>query len=94
MEVNGVIVNEIRDEVPPPGVGVITDTFGDPDDAKSGIVMAAVSFVLLTKVVALEPPFHCTMQTGKNPDPFTVRVSGAAPACTLVGAIEETVGTG
>jgi hypothetical protein len=94
LDVNVVIVNEVADEVPPPGVGLKTVTSGVAGDARSETVMAAVSFVLLTKVVALAPPFQCTLEVGKNEDPFSVSVSGAAPACAVAGAIEEMVGTG
>jgi hypothetical protein len=94
LDVNGVIVNGVEAEAPPPGLGFKTVTCGVPGDARSETAMVAVSLLLLTKVVALAASFHCTIETGKNEDPFTVRVIGAAPACALTGAIEETVGIG
>jgi hypothetical protein len=94
LDVNWVIVNEVEGEVPPPGVGFETVTLGVPGVTKSETGMAAVSLVLLTKVVALLAPFHCTTEAGKNEDPISVRVSGGAPACAVVGASEETAGTG
>ena len=46
-------------EVPPPGAGFITVTGTTPPLAISAALIAAVSVVLLTKVVGRAEPFHC-----------------------------------
>ena len=61
-------------EVPPPGAGLNTVTEPEPAAARSGAVIAAVSCVLLTKVVVRAVPFQFTMEPETNPVPFTVSV--------------------
>src|SRR5271154_5830193 len=56
--------------------------------------MVTSTCVALTKVVGCAPPFNCATDCGKNPDPFTFNITGAAPACALAGVIEETEGIG
>src|SRR6266850_1621815 len=80
-------------EAPPPGVGVNTVTCGVAAVAMSAAVIAAVSWVALTKVVVRAAPFHCTPEPLMNPVPFTVRVKSAPPKSVLDGDSEEIVGT-
>jgi hypothetical protein len=94
LELNGVIVNGLVGEVPPPGVGFTTDTFTVAAEANALAVNATVTCVRLIKFVACAVPFSCTTDWGKNPDPFTINTNGAAPAGALTGAIEETEGIG
>ncbi|HXN97682.1 MAG TPA: hypothetical protein VN881_01325, partial [Candidatus Acidoferrales bacterium] len=92
-ELNGVTVNGLVDEVPPPGVGFMTDTFSVAAEANVLAAIAAVTCAPLIKLVACALPFTCTTDWGKNPEPFTFNTNGAAPACALTGVIEETEGT-
>jgi len=48
--------------------------------------------VELPKVVPSDPPFHKMIELAANPDPFTVRVNAAPPACALDGLILLMVG--
>src|SRR5205823_5334410 len=59
-------------DVPPPGGGFITVTGTTPALAMSAAVIAAVSVVLLTKVVVRAEPFHCTTEVFTKFVPFTV----------------------
>jgi hypothetical protein len=45
-------------------------------------------------VVVRFAPFHCTCETGKNPDPVTVNAKALDPAFTDAGRIDATVGAG
>ena len=56
--------------------------------------MVAVSCDALTYEVALELPFHCTVDVEMKLDPFTVKVNPAAPAFALGGESEVIDGTG
>jgi hypothetical protein len=60
----------------------------------SAAVIAAVSCVAETKVVARLLPFHCTVELETKFDPFTVSVKPAPPWRTDVGDSEETTGVG
>src|SRR5581483_11637044 len=55
-----VMVNGSALERPPPGCGFATVTETVPAAAMSLAEMAAVSWVLLIKVVGRAAPFHCT----------------------------------
>src|SRR5450432_67557 len=81
-------------EVPPPGAGFITVTSTVPALAMSEAVIAAVSVVLLTKVVGRAEPFHCTTEVETNFVPVTVRVNAESPAVMLLGESDVSVGTG
>src|SRR5437762_293802 len=82
-------------EVPPPGAGVRTVTLAVPAAAMSAAVIAAVSWMVLTKVVVRAAPFHCTVvEPFTNPVPLTVRVKAAPPTVALVGTSAVIVGTG
>lgn len=65
-----------------------------PAEAMSFAVMAAVSCVLLTRVVVLPEPFQRTTESEIYPVPVTVKVKAAPPAEAVDGEIELTVGTG
>src|SRR5271154_6763508 len=93
-ETNGVIVNGLECEDPPPGEGFTTVTLTVPAEANALAARATITCDGLTKVVGCAPPFNCTTDWGKNPDPFTFNITGAAPACALVGMIEEMEGIG
>src|SRR5258705_498422 len=81
-------------EVPPPGVREKTVTEAVPAVAMSAAVMAAVSWVLLTKVVVRLAPFQRTTELLTKLVPVAVRVKAAAPAVALVGVTEVSVGAG
>ncbi len=89
-----VIVNAAFPEVPPPGVGLNTDTCAVPALAMSAAVIAAFICVALTNVVVRFDPFHLTTEPLTNPVPFTVSVNAAPPAVALAGDSKLTVGTG
>ena len=79
------IVNGREFVVPPDVPGTTTLTWTVPALAVSSVQVAAVSCVLLTNVVVSWVPFHCTDEPDTKPDPFTVNVSAAPPAATLLG---------
>jgi len=81
-------------EVPPPGVGFVTVTVGLPEVAMSDARMEAISWVALTKVVALAAPPKFTVEVFTKLVPFTVRVNAGPPAVALVGESVVIVGTG
>ena len=81
-------------EVPPPGVGFVTVTAGLPEVAMSDARMEAISWVALTKVVALAAPPKFTVEVFTKFVPFTVRVNAGPPAVALVGESVVIVGTG
>jgi len=82
----------MEDEVPPPGVGVLTATEAVPALATSVAAIAAWSWFELTNVVLLTLPFHRTVEPLTNPFPFTVTVNAAPPDTALAGTTEVTVG--
>jgi hypothetical protein len=81
-------------ELPPPGGGFITVTEAVPDAAKSVVVIAAVSCVDPTYVVARLLPFHCTCEAGTKPLPATVSDSAPDPTLANAGTIEAIAGAG
>src|SRR4029077_8943104 len=90
----GLLIVKVTElEVPPPGGGLVTVTNAVPALAISAAVIAAVSVVLLTKVVARTEPFHCTVELFTKFVPLTVRVKSVPPAIWLSGEREITVGT-
>src|ERR1043165_1536893 len=58
-----------------------------PALARSAVVIAAASCVLLTKVVGRAAPFHCTTEVEVKLAPLTVRVIADVPATALLGAM-------
>src|SRR5262245_11819329 len=81
-------------EGPAVGAGLITVTGTVAAAAMSPAVIAAVSRVLLTKVVVRGAPFHRTAGPGTKPLPSTVNVNAGPPAGALFGESVVTVGTG
>jgi len=88
------IVNVAAGEVPPPGVGLTTDTAAVPAVRISAAVKVAVSCVAVTKVVPRFDPLNRTVEPVTNPVPFTVSVKAGPPARAEDGESEETVGEG
>src|SRR5262245_35719686 len=56
--------------------------------------IAAVSCVLLTKVVVRLLPFHCTTEAEIKPVPFTVRMKAGPRAVAIEGDKELMLGVG
>jgi hypothetical protein len=81
-------------EVPPPGVGVNTVIGTLPAVAMSAAVIAAVSCVALTNVVARALPFQRTLAPLTKLVPFTVSVNAGPPALALAGDRLEIAGAG
>jgi hypothetical protein len=81
-------------EVPPPGAGLKTEMFVVPAPARSLARMAAVSWELLTKVVARSAPFQRTTDVERTFEPFTVKEKAWPPNVTVEGDIELTLGRG
>jgi hypothetical protein len=93
--VGGAAIVRVSDaDVPPPGGGVVTDTCALPTAATSVAAIAAVSCVLLRKVVGRGLPFQLTTDADVKPDPFTVSENPAPPATVLDGDNEVATGTG
>src|SRR5258705_402255 len=88
------IVNVTFPELPPPGAGVNTDTCAVPAVVTSAAGIDACSCVPLTNVVARLPPFQRTTDESTKPLPFTVTVNAEAPAVTLDGDSDSTLGAG
>jgi hypothetical protein len=81
-------------DVPPPGAGLTTVTLSVPAAAMSAAVIAAVSWVEDTNVVARLAPFHCTVEFETKLDPLTVRVKDGPPWRADAGDNEEIAGAG
>src|SRR5437868_15080625 len=78
---------------PPPGVGLKTVTLAVPAVAMSAAVIAAVSCVLLPKVVIRSDPFKRTFDPFTKFVPLTVSVKFAPPAVAEFGLRLVIVGT-
>ena len=63
-----------------PPAGMITVTVAVPANSRSLASTCAVSWLVLTKVVARSAPFHCTIAVLVNAPPLIVIVNPAAPA--------------
>src|SRR5271169_5922662 len=87
-EVGLVISKKIALEVPPPGVGLKTVTEAVLNLATSLARMAAVSFELLTKVVARAPPFHFTVEPDTKPVPSTVSLKANPPPGSMAAGLK------
>jgi hypothetical protein len=88
-------------EVPPPGAGVVTETWSGTTVVTVVILPAgitdAIPLVPMNIDVGRAAPFHCTTEHGDKLLPFTVRGTGgpvSASAAALVGEIELTTGKG
>jgi hypothetical protein len=66
-------------DVPPPGVGFVTETGNTPTVATSVLVRASVSWVLLTKVGVRLEPLKLTDEVLTKPVPLMVRVGAPEP---------------
>src|SRR5882724_2114757 len=90
----GLLTANVSDHIPPPGAGFSTEIEGNEAVATSLAGMAAVSRVLLTKVVVRFEPFTCTTDAGTKLVPLRVNVNAPLPAMTLSGERPERVGCG
>ena len=81
-------------DAPPPGVGFTTVIDKLPAPATSDAGIAAVTWVLLTKVVVRFVPLTCTIEPETKLLPVTVNVNPALPAVTLDGEMAARAGTG
>jgi len=88
------MVNVTAPDSPPPGAGLKTVTFAVPAVAMSLAGMAAVSWVLETKVVGRSFPFQRTTEPVTKFVPVTVRVNPPLPATVVAGLIVVIVGDG
>jgi hypothetical protein len=87
-------VRESAAEVPPPGAEFATVTERVPGEATSLAGMAALSWVLLTKVVVRLEPLTWTTDPLTKFVPFTVRLKAELPAVTVLGEMLLSDGTG
>jgi hypothetical protein len=93
--VDGAVMAKVTaPDVPPPGAGVNTVTGTDPTPARSAAVIAARSWVALTKVVVRAVPFQRTTEEMAKPLPFTVSVKPELPAAAVAGERLLANGTG
>lgn len=81
-------------DVPPLGAGLTTVTCALPAVLMSVARTDAVSWILLTNVVASFAPFHSTEEVETKFDPLTVSVKLAPPARALLGESDVAFGTG
>ena len=91
---DALIRNDSDSDVPPPGPGLDTDTCAEPAVPMSAAVMAAVSCVALTKVVARSWAFQRTLDAPTKFDPVTVSEKVRPPAEALAGSMDATEGEG
>jgi hypothetical protein len=88
------IVNWRVRVVPPPGVGVETETIAVPAFWMSLAKTCAVSCpVVLNRVVSADP-FHNTEEDGVKFEPVTIRLNAGWPASAFVGEIAWICGAG
>jgi len=76
-----IVKMELLDAVP----FALTDTRAEPVEPICFAATAAVNWVALTKVVGNGDPVHKTVDPAVNPEPFTVSVKAAPPACAAAG---------
>jgi hypothetical protein len=81
-------------ELPPPGDGFVTTTGANSPALRAVAGTWACSVVELLYVVGTGLPLNDTTDPCINPLPATVTVCAAAPAVTLVGETDATLGTG
>ena len=65
-----------------------------PVAARSDAPSAAINCVADTYVVGRSAPFHCTVELGTNPLPFTVNEKLGAPAIADAGTSPVVTGVG
>jgi hypothetical protein len=92
--VGDVIENVELPLIPPPGVGVETDTVAVPTLATNVAETEAVNCVALTYVVVSDVPFHKIVEPFIKLLPVTVNVNAALPATLVLGLIELKTGIG
>src|SRR5512134_2338181 len=73
--------------------GFITVMLAVPGAAMSVAGTAAVSRVLLTKVVVRFEPFSRTVELERKLEPLTVKLKAGPPADTVLGSILVSTGT-
>ena len=79
-------MSKVREpDEPPPGDGVKTMTWAEPDAAMSVAGIAAVRSVLDWNVVGRSALFHRTTDVPTKPVPVTLRTKSGLPAMTLAG---------
>jgi len=81
-------------DVPPPGVGFVTETGGVPAAATSAAEIAAVNWVALPNVVVRALPLKFTVAPLTKFAPVTVNVNAPEPAVVPVGESAEIDGKG
>lgn len=85
-------------EVPPPGAGVVTETWSVPVAVILAAGIAAANPLMpMNMFVGRGAPFHATTEQGNNPPPFTVSATGGpvgASTAALDGEIEVMAGAG
>lgn len=86
--------NKLEPERPPPGTGFSTRTRNVPVEIKSLEGIAAISTVLLTKIVGLFASFHSTAEPGRKLDPVSVIVKEDDPTVAVLGFMDKSVGSG
>jgi len=84
-DVFAVMLKLTTGDVPPPGVGLVTVTETLPLFTMSVARMAAVSWVLLIKVVVLAAPLKLTAELLMKFVPLTVSVNAGDPATAVAG---------
>jgi hypothetical protein len=72
-------------DTPPDVPGVDTVMLARPEALISDAITASVNWVELTNVVALDVPFHKTVEPEVNPLPFTVKTIPVDPATITAG---------
>ena len=82
------------DELPPPGVGLLTLMDANPSADIREASTVAVSCEELTNAVGKVVPFSCTVEAEAKPDPFTVSTNELDPANTNSGAMKLKEGGG
>src|SRR6266513_6226545 len=92
--VGGAMVRLELPETPPPGAGLETVTRAAPTTAISEAGMAACNWVLETKVVVRELPFHRTEEVETKLVPVRFKVKLGPPAKAEFGFKEARVGIG
>jgi hypothetical protein len=88
------IVNWMVRVVPPPGLGVETETTAVPAFWMSLAKICAVSSPVELNRLLRADPFHNTEEDGVKFDPVTIRVNAGWPATMFVGEIVWIVGVG
>ena len=83
-----------EEEVPPPGVGVKTDTTNVPGACRSAAVIWIVNWLLLTNVVVRGEPLTRTTDSLTKLLPLTVTVTSDPPLLKASGETLETTGAG